>query len=336
MILSMSVPTSLTVPASTASGRSVGVAHDQHRFAQRGRFFLHAAGVGDDEGGARHQIDEGQVVLRLDEMDVVRVAQDAAHRLLHRGVEVHRIHHLDVGSLAQRFERGTDALEAVAEVFAAVASHQDEALGGIEKLELRAKTCGERVVRLQLGDDLLQGIDDGVAGDADGTVGDGFVEQALACTLGGRKVQRRDATDDAAIHLFGPGGVDVAGAQACLDMADGHLLIKRREAGRHGGGGVAVHQQQVVAGALEDVAQAQEDVAGDVGEVLPRLHDVEVMVGADVEQVQHLVEHLTVLGGDAHLCLDGRVGGQGVDDRCHLDGLGAGAENGKDSHGGWA
>ena len=41
-----------------------GVAHHQHRHAERRRFLLQAAGVGEDQVGAPHQVDERQVVER--------------------------------------------------------------------------------------------------------------------------------------------------------------------------------------------------------------------------------------------------------------------------------
>ena len=41
-----------------------GVAGDQHRLAERGRLLLHAAGIGDDQRGAPHQLNEGQIVER--------------------------------------------------------------------------------------------------------------------------------------------------------------------------------------------------------------------------------------------------------------------------------
>ena len=54
-----------------------GVAHDQHRLAERGRLLLHAAGVGEDQVRAVHQVDEGQVVERLDQVDVGDAAEQA-------------------------------------------------------------------------------------------------------------------------------------------------------------------------------------------------------------------------------------------------------------------
>ncbi len=51
-------------------------------------------------------------------------------------------------------------------------------------------------------------------------------------------------------------------------------------------------------GLFEDVAHACRDAGGDVVEVLSLLHDVEVVVGLDIEDTEDLVEHLTMLPCD--------------------------------------
>jgi hypothetical protein len=69
----------------------------------------------------------------------------------------------------------------------------------------------------------------------------------------------------------------------------------------------------------------------DVEQILPRPHDVQIVIGTDMEQVQHLVEHLAVLGGDADQALKpAGMSFQLLDDRRHLDRLGAGTEYGDD------
>lgn len=61
--------------------------------------------------------------------------------------------------------------------------------------------------------------------------------------------------------------------------------------------------------------------------VLPGLHDVEVML-ARCQRAEHLIEHLAVLGRDAHHGLNRWCCRLKTDDHGgHLDGLGAGAED---------
>ena len=117
-------------------------------------------------------------------------------------------------------------------------------------------------------------------------------------------------------------------AQAGLNVGHGNLLVEGSEGGSHGGGGVAMHEHHIGALRLQHGAHAQQDAGRHVVEVLPRLHDVEVVVGGDGEEAEDLVEHLAVLTGDAHHCAEmGGIGLQGLDERGHLDGFGASAEN---------
>ena len=55
-----------------------GVAHDEDRLAERGRLLLHPARVGEDQVRAVHQVDEGQVVERLDQVHVADAARAGA------------------------------------------------------------------------------------------------------------------------------------------------------------------------------------------------------------------------------------------------------------------
>ena len=53
-----------------------------------------------------------------------------------------------------------------------------------------------------------------------------------------------------------------------------------------------------------------------------------VVVGMDVEHLQHLVQHLAVLPSDTDLCVKfSWSAAEFFHQRCHLDGLRAGTEN---------
>ena len=47
-----------------------GITHDDDRFSQAWGFLLHAAGIGQNEGGTVHERNKGQVVQWFDEMNV--------------------------------------------------------------------------------------------------------------------------------------------------------------------------------------------------------------------------------------------------------------------------
>jgi hypothetical protein len=54
----------------------------------------------------------------------------------------------------------------------------------------------------------------------------------------------------------------------------------------------------------ENWLQALQYVAGDIGEVLSGLHDVQVVVRLDIKKIEHLVQHLAMLCCDADDALE--------------------------------
>ena len=153
------------------------------------------------------------------------------------------------------------------------------------------------------------------------------LEVLLAEGRGG-KVVGGYAAGDLAVHLLGPGAVDVVGAEAGLHVAHGNLLIEGSEGSGGGGGGVAVDQHHIGLARLEHVAHTGEHAGGDIVEVLPLLHDVQVVIRLHIEDPEHLVQHLTVLSRYAHDCLEIlRILLELLHQRAHLDALRAGSEN---------
>ncbi len=127
--------------------------------------------------------------------------------------------------------------------------------------------------------------------------------------LGRGEMQAGDHAGQAAIHLFWPGRVDVAGAQARFHMANRYPLVIRGEAGRKGRGSIAVNENDIRAPLAQHAAHACQYLRGDIGKVLARGHQVQVEIGGERKQAQHLVQHLPVLGGHADLDVDiGRFG----------------------------
>ena len=89
-----------------------------------------------------------------------------------------------------------------------------------------------------------------------------------------------------------------------------------------------MYEDDVGAVFFKDVAHACEDSASYVGEVLALLHDVQVEVGGDFEEVQHLVEHLSVLtchGHDGFELFGALL--ERFDEGGHLDSFGSGPED---------
>ena len=114
-------------------------------------------------------------------------------------------------------------------------------------------------------------------------------------------------------------------------MAYRHLMVEGGQGAGEGGGGIAVDQNHVRLQCLDGLVHAGEALAGDGRQRLPRRHDIQVVIRLQVKDLQHAVQHLAVLGGDAAQALDLRPGGQLLHQRTHFDGFRPGAENAQDS-----
>ena len=80
-----------------------------------------------------------------------------------------------------------------------------------------------------------------------------------------------------------------------------------------------MNQHEIGLGFGEHRSQPAKHISRHVGQILPRLHQVEIIIRDDLEQFENLVEHLPMLGGHAHARVDILGLGERPDDRRHLD-----------------
>ena len=127
----------------------------------------------------------------------------------------------------------------------------------------------------------------------------------LLCAVSvGAKCRAASRVVDHAVHLFGKRLRKVAGAQSGFHMAHRHVLVEGRQRAGERGGGIALHEQHVRLLGLDYRLERRQDARGDLGERLPGLHQVQVVIGRDFEGGQHLIEHGAVLCGDADAHLE--------------------------------
>ena len=130
-----------------------------------------------------HQVDKGHVILRRDQVDIGPVAQELLDGLQDVRVQVHWIDNLYVVPLAQVRQGRADALHAVAEVFTAMACHQDELAVGLQEGKRLCHPGAQVGVFLQALDNGQQGVNDGVAGDVNAVSRNALAEQVVAVPL---------------------------------------------------------------------------------------------------------------------------------------------------------
>ena len=255
-------------------------------------------------------------------------------RLAHVWIEVHWVNEIDIGIfLGEVLHGGHHTDEAVTKVLTSMASDENELLAIGKSCYVIACFKKDFVllfskggIALELIDNHVEGIDNGVAGDED------LAEGVLCLEVGLREWSWREvvggnATCYLTVHLLWPWAVEVVGAETCLNVTDRNLCIEGCKGSGCGGGGVAMNEYDIRTALLEDVTESGEDTCCDIGEVLTLFHDVEVVVRGYIEDFENLVEHFSVLTGDAHDGLE-LIGTllELLDQRAHLDGLRTGSE----------
>ena len=295
----------------------------EHGFSECGCFLLNAAGIGHDHVTARHEPVHVHGVKRRDEPDVRHAAEQLLRRAAHDRAQVHGIDDLDIRIVErQAAHGGEDVAHGLAVVLAPMAGHGDDPA---RKIDL------PQFVRDELlpADGVGHGVDHGVAGDENVAL-HGLALEVVGVVCGRCEVQRGNAADERAVHLLREGRPAVVRAQTGLDMADGDLGVKRGERAGKRRRGVAVDKHDVRLHLTEHFAHPLKHARCDRGQILPLLHDVEIVVGTNAETVHDGVEHFPVLRRDAHDALDLGMLLQLQHERRHFDRFRPRAENGHD------
>ena len=119
--------------------------------------------------------------------------------------------------------------------------------------------------------------------------------------LGRGEVITREARDQDPVHLLGEGTRRVAGSKPRLDVADGDAVKEARQRAGHGGGGVALDQQEVGTLAGENGVESRHHPRRHLRRGLVLAHHPEIRIDADAEVAGEGVEQVDVLGrGDVH------------------------------------
>ncbi len=209
------------------------LAHDQHRLAQRGRFFLDTAAIGQHEMRRLHQRDHLHVIDGRNEVDRRGAAESFLNHALDLRVEVDGVDDLRIAALCNHADRVANPRETVAKTLAPMAGDEHQFLSRV-KLEIeRGKLIASQAVC-----NMQQRINAGIAGHFDlpcrVTLGWTFGAQILHRRAGGCPQQIRHRIDGNAVIFLRPRTLDIVAAQSCLNMADGDAGIECGKRGGHG------------------------------------------------------------------------------------------------------
>lgn len=208
----------------------------------------------------------------------------------------------------------------VAQVFSSMRRHEDDSLVFFNGFDFR---IFEMVILL---DGCKERVDDGIACYENGIIALVFTEKVLTGCFCRCEVHISKNACQLAVRFFRERGKKISRAQACFDVSDADLLVESGKSGREGRRRVAVDKDVIRFFLLQYIFQAAEDAGGDVIERLSALHDVEIIVDRQSEEVDDLIEHFPVLGGQADLGINFFMLQQFPDKGRHLDGFRSGAE----------
>ena len=300
------------MPASTASGRSVVSRITSTGLPSEGASSWTPPRVGQDQVARVHQADEGQVVERLDQVDVGDARRAAAFTGSRTfGLRCTGIDDLDVGDASAELARARAQMRSKPSPKFSRRWPVTRTMRALPAQERRSarRACAQVGVAVDARVTVEQRVDHRVAGDEDASAVDALRAAGCRATRSvGAKCSVGERADELAVHLLGPGRVEVAGAQAGLDVAD------RDAAGRRPPATAAKRGRRV---ALDQHAgralasQARRACRVRTAAVM----SVSVWPGASgrgrsrarcSKSVEHLVEHLPVLRGDADAALERR------------------------------
>ena len=122
--------------------------------------------------------------------------------------------------------------------------------------------------------------------------------QRLRRLLRRSKVKLRDQTDRLPVEFLRIRRIHLIGSKSRLHMTDRNLLIECGEPRGKGRCGISVHQYDIRLFYPENFAHSHKNCCCYIGQILSLLHNIQVVIRNDAEDIKHLLQHFPVLAGD--------------------------------------
>ena len=205
-----------------AFGAFRGVAHHEHRHAVTRAFFLDSTGIGEAQVRTGLEVVAVEHLDRLDDVNLVAVAQFLLGGLTDYGIHVNRVNRLAFGMFVQNSTDGAEhVVHGLAQVFASVRRNENQ-FAIADPVQFR--------VGVIFTHRMLHGINHRVARDVDVVRILALLNQVVGSQLRGRKIVLAHDADSLAVEFFRVRGENVVCTQTGLHMADRNLQV---ETGQH-------------------------------------------------------------------------------------------------------
>lgn len=320
------------------------ISHHDNARPETWRLFLHSSGIAENQLSARHQVDKWQVRERFDQVHIGMApvwTEFSENRIAHRGIGMHGVDKLPVRKPFRQLRNSVaDREDAGAKAFTAVRGDKDNPpVGCIRRarhtggVEHRLGTATQACIFVEPAGEPFQCIDAGVARHHDIRGVDVLAPEILRIGGDRRKMQKRNARDQASIDLLRPRRIDIPGSQAGFDVRDRNFLIKRSQRACERGRGVTLHEEPI--GPMDDqlALHSLQHRCRQISEGLSLGHHLQLGVGGNAEQREDVATKIAVLPCVVDPHGEFRASARSQHDRGELDGLGPGAEHDRDA--GW-
>ena len=156
------------------------------------------------------------------------------------------------------------------------------------------------------------------------------MQQVFSCFHSRREIEPADQADSLTVKLFRIRGIDIVSAKARFHMSHRDLQIITGQRGGKGGRGIPVNQHHIRFFLLQNRPDPFQNQGSDIKECLALMHHLQIIVCFHLKNIQHLIQHLTMLSGDTNFGLDVVMFLKFQHHRTHLDRLRPGTENYQD------
>src|SRR5690348_13259251 len=156
-------------------------------------------------------------------------------------------------------------------------------------------TRRQRLVGKAFANEIMRGVDDGIARDNYVLRWHAFCEEVVARDRSWSKVHLRNDRGEPAVHFFWKWIENIAAAQARFDVRNRYAAIKSCKRSGECRGRVTLHHQTIELAVFEHFIHRRQNAARDAAQALVMRHEVQVDVSLKAEYAHDLVEHLAVL-----------------------------------------
>jgi len=194
---------------------------------------------------------------------------------------MHRVYDLDIRAAREMYQGGADPVESLAEAFAAVRRNHDQLPEriGPESVEAGQPSGLERPLHVE------HCVDARIPGNVDRRPADSLALKVPRGPLGCRKVEGGQSSGQQAVALLRERSVEIAGSETGLDVPHRNLGIEGRQGSTKGGRRIALNQNDAGLFPNQNRLEGCNHARGGLVKRLPGLHDVQVQIGMDIEDI---------------------------------------------------